>query len=183
MNQTIRDAYISVEISDGGLESLREGLRALFEDCDVDCEIASSAAHVSIAYGEGEVEMDALERVASEIAALPFSAHVVGFDILEGQSTPFDYLVVSLEGSSFEQAQSVASGCMKTREFNGGFHSHVSLLKFPRGSVSKAHRILAEMNETQAVARAFKRRSLTGSKVGIFASDRRCCVTKEFIAA
>lgn len=183
MNRTIRDAYISVEIADGGLEKLREGLRSLFHDCNVDCEIASSAAHVSIAYGEGDVEMEALERVASEIASLPFSVNVVGFEILPGQTTPYDYLVVSLEGHSFGAAQSVASGCMKTREFHGGFSSHVSLLKFPRGSVSRAHKILAEMNETQAVARAFKRRALIGSKVGVFGADKQCRITKAFIAA
>jgi hypothetical protein len=132
MKPMIRDAYVSVEIADRGLEGLSSGLAALFADAGIECERASSAAHVSIAYGEGDVEFEALERVASEIAALPFSVHVAGFEILKGETTAFDYLVVVLEGLSFGTAQLVASGCMKTRSFEGGFRSHVSLLKFPK---------------------------------------------------
>ena len=183
MNRTIRDAYISVEIADHGLEALRDGLRTLFGECGATCENAASASHVSIAYGEGDVEVEALERVANEIAALPFNVQVVGFEILHGEITPFDYLVVELEGSSFGSAHSVASGCMKTRAFHGGFRSHVSLLKFPRGSISRAHKILAEMNKCQAAARFFARRALRGSSVNVFGSDRQCRLMKSIAAA
>lgn len=185
MKPTIRDAYISVEIEDLGLERLRDGLRSFFRETGLPCENASSASHVSIAYGEGDVEIDALEKVASEIAAFPFSVHVAGFELLSGETTPFDYLVVTLEGSSFGAAQSCASGTMKTRSFNGGFCSHVSLLKFPRGLVSKAwiEKILCEMNDCQAAACLVNRRSLRGSAVSVFGSDRRCRLMKAFTAA
>ena len=184
MKPTIRDAYISVEIDDCGLEGLRDGLRSLFGDSGVECERASSASHVSIAYGEGDVEIEALERVASEIAALPFSVHVAGFEILKGETTPFDYLVVVLEGSSFGTAQSVASGCMKTRVFKNGFRSHVSLLKFPKGCLSEtwASRIINEMNGCQALSRFFGQRQLRGSAVSVFGSDRQCCLMKSIAA-
>jgi hypothetical protein len=184
MKPTIRDAYISVEIDDRGLEGLRDGLRSLFGESGVECERASSASHVSIAYGEGDVEVEALERVASEIAALPFSVHVAGFEILEGETTPFDYLVVALEGSSFGTAQSVASGQMKTRTFAHGFRSHVSLLKFPKGGVKKewAEKVLQEMNGCQSLARFFGQRRLRGCAVTVFGSDRQCCLMKSIAA-
>lgn len=180
--QTIRDAYISVEIADQGLECLREGLRALIPMC----EDASTASHVSIAYGEGEVEMAALDRVTSEIASLPFAVHVAGFEILKGETTPFDYLVVVLEGSSFGAAVSAAQGSMKVRSFEGGFRSHVSLLKFPKGAFSslRAEEILLEMNACQQVARSLGRPSvsLRGAAVSVFGQDRCCCLSKSFAA-
>ncbi len=180
----IRDAYISVKIDDRGLEGLRDGLRSLFSEAGVECERASSASHVSIAYGEGDVEIEALERVASEIASLPFSVHVAGFELLKGETTPFDYLVVVLEGSSFGTAQSISSGVMKTRSFAGGFRSHVSLLKFPKNSLSAtwAEHVLAEMNACQGLARFFGQRRLQGSSVAVFGSDRHCCLTKSIAA-
>lgn len=177
----IRDAYISVEICDRGLDQLREGLSAILGQC----EVASSAAHVSIAYGEGDVEIEALDRVASEIAALPFSVCVAGFEILEGGVTPYDYLVVELEGDSFGAAKTCASSCMKTREFAGGFRSHVSLLKFPKGAVSLewARGIVAEMNASHTAALALGRRVvLAGSTVSVYSSDRQRRLSKSFAA-
>lgn len=184
MKTTIRDAYISVEIDDRGLEGLSTGLRSLFREAGVECERASGASHVSIAYGDGEIEVEALERAASEIAALPFSVQVAGFEILTGQTTPYDYLAVVLEGSSFGAAQSMASGLMKTRSFQDGFRSHVSLLKFPKGRVSRewAARILSEMNECQTLARFFCQRRLRGSAVAVFGADRRCRLMKSIAA-
>jgi hypothetical protein len=187
MNQIIRDAYISIEIADHGLDCLRNGLHALFGGSGVECEMASSAAHVSIAYGEGDVEIEALERVASEIAALPFSVNVVGFEILSGRETKFDYLVVALEGDSMNAAVATASGFIKTRTFDGGFRSHLSLLKFPKGTVTSewASKVIAEMNVCQAAALALGRASvsLRGSVVSVFNAQRARCLSKTFSVA
>ena len=186
MNQMITDAYIAIEIANHDLECLRDGLRSHFGLSGIGCDAASPAAHVSIAYGEGDVEVETLERVASEIAALPFSVRVAGFEILSGQETPFDYLVVVLEGSSFGAAVTAASSCMKMRNFGGAFRSHLSLLKFPKGSVSRdwAVQVLAEMNACQMAARALGRPSvaLQGSNVSVFGSDRSCRLSKRFAA-
>lgn len=186
MNHKIRDAYISVEIANDGLDCLRDGLRSHFDLSGIGCENASTAAHVSIAYGEGDVEIEALERITSEIAALPFSVHVSGFEILSGESTPFDYLVVALEGSSVHEAVSTASGQMKTKSFGGAFRSHLSLLKFPKGSISLewAAQILGEMNACQLAARALGRPlvSLQGSLICVFTPDRTCCFSRSFAA-
>ena len=183
---TINNAYISVEIADQGLESLREGLRVLLGQEVAGCEVASSAAHVSIAYGEGEVTVEALDRVASEIASLPFSVRVSGFEFLEGSATAFDYLVVKLDSTgAFNAAVEAAQGCMKTKTFNGGFCSHISLLKFPKGSVTRewAEQVISEMNVCQSVATALGRRvSLQGHNISVFDPERRCHVTKSFQA-
>jgi hypothetical protein len=182
----ISNAYISVEIADAGLECLREGLKSLLGEQISGCEVASNAAHVSIAYGEGEVEVEALDRVATEISSLPFSVRVAGFEFLEGSTTPFDYLVVKLDSDgAFTAAVEAAQVCMKTKTFNGGFCSHISLLKFPKGSVTRdwAEEVIAEMNVCQAAAAALGRRvSLNGHNISVFDPERRCCVRKTFKA-
>lgn len=182
----INNAYISVEIADQGLESLREGLRVLLGQEVAGCEVASSAAHVSIAYGEGDVEVEALDRVASEIAALPFSVRVAGFEFLEGTATPFDYLVVKLDADGdFSAAVEAAQVCMKTKTFNGGFCSHISLLKFPKGAVTRdwAEKVISEMNICQSVAKVLGRRvSLQGNNISVFDPERRCHLKKSFTA-
>lgn len=183
---TIRNAYISVEIAKSGLQDLSAGLKDHFNQSGIDCDILSTDSHVSIAYGEGEVEIEALDRVASEIADLAFSLRVDRFELYSGLTTPFDYLVVNLKSDRcFEDALTVAQGCMKTKSFEGGFRSHVSLLKFPKGSVSLewAERIVGEMNTCQAAAQALGRRvSLQGEMVSVFTAERECCVTKRFSA-
>lgn len=188
MSSTVRDAYISVEIADHNLESLRGGLKELLNETGVDCELASSAAHVSIAYGEGDIALDALDRVSSEIAALPFQVRVSGFDVLTGETTPFDYLVVNLEAEgSFGAAVEAAQGCMKTKNFAGGFRSHISLLKFAKGALSRADadQIVGEMNTIHAVARVLGRPlvCLKGAHVSVFGADRSCRLSKSFCAA
>ena len=184
---TIRDAYISVEIEDAGLNLLRHGLRTLLGDAVKGCEVASNAAHVSIAYGDGDVDVEAIERVASEISALPFSVKVEGFEFLEGESTPFDYLVVKLESDgAFDAAVKAAKGSMKTKSFSGGFRSHISLLKFPKGSLDKkwAQQVVNEMNFCQLAANALGRFvSLKGDNVSVYGADRKCRVKKQFRTA
>ena len=181
---TINNAYVSVEINDSGLETMREGLRSMFGESGIGCEIASSAAHVSIAYGEGEVAVEALDRVASEIAALPFTVRASGFELLKGVATEFDYLVVTLDHEQcFGAAVEAVQGCMKTKSFAGGFRSHVSLLKFAHGSFSRswAERVIAEMNASHSAARALGWRvSLKGAQISVFTSDRQCHLSKTF---
>ena len=189
--QTIKDAYIAVEIEGQDFASLREGLRTHFGNAGVGCDAASSGAHISIAYGEGDVALDALERVASEIAALPFSARVESFDFLQGSTTPFDYLVVNLTADEcFCAAVEAAQGCMKTKSFSGGFRSHVSLLKFPKGTVSRTwakeviKQVINEMNICQTLAHALGRQVvLQGAHVNVFGGDRAHHVSKFFQAA
>lgn len=184
---TIRDAYISVEIEDAGLNLLRHGLRTLLGDSVKGCEVASAAAHVSIAYGEGDVDVEAVDRAVSEISGLPFSVRVEGFEFLEGEATPFDYLVVKLESDgAFNAAVEAAKGQMKTKTFSGGFHSHISLLKFPKGSLDKkwAQQVVNEMNFCQLAAKALGRYvSLKGDNVSVFGSDRQCRMKKQIRSA
>lgn len=191
MNQTaastLQDAYISVEVADSGLDFLRESLRSLFGASGVGCELASNGSHVSIAYGEGEIAVEALERLASEIAALPFSVRVASFEFLEGLSTPFDYLVVNLEGAgAFRAAVEAVEGCMKTKAFAGGFRSHISLLKFRKGALPRAwaEEVIAEMNACQSAVHALGRRvCLQGAQVSVFGADRCRQFSKFFQAA
>lgn len=173
----IRDAYISVEIKDGALQHLREGLKKSLEAIGIECEVASHDAHVSIAYGEGDVALSELEETAREITGKPFMVHVDGFEILHGLTTPYDYLVIKLRADgAFENAVRCASDHMTTKNFDGGFHSHVSLLRFPKGELDSwaAKELVHDMNAAQRGAFALGCRPfLKGNCVSVFDPDRR----------
>jgi 2'-5' RNA ligase len=184
MAQTIRDAYISVEIRDTALQALREGLKRSLQDIGIGCEVASHDAHVSIAYGDGDVALSELEETAREITCRPFTVNVVGFEILHGLTTPFDYLVIKLSSDgAFQDAVNSAADHMETKNFHGGFHSHVSLLRFPKGSLDNdaARRLIREMNAAQSGAMALGcRPCLRGDSVSVFDPERRCCLQVPF---
>ena len=188
MSHTVRDAYISVEIAHRGLECLRQELQRLLSESGVGCEIASRDAHVSIAYGEGDVAIEALEKVSEGIARLPFEAHVCGFEVFEGASTPFDYLVVNLEAdASVGAAVDVVQGQMRIKNFDGGFRSHISLLKFSKSRLNHlwAQKVVNEMNACHQLARELDRPPvcLRGVHVSVFGADRVRCFSKSFHAA
>ncbi|MES2964833.1 MAG: hypothetical protein V4760_13160 [Bdellovibrionota bacterium] len=184
MATTIKDAYISVEIRDTALQALREGLKRSLEDIGIGCEVASHDAHVSIAYGEGDVALSELEETAREITCRPFTVSVVGFEILNGLTTPYDYLVIKLSSDGdFTEAVQCAADHINTRTFNGGFHSHVSLLRFPKGALDSEHaqELIREMNAAQSGAMALGcRPCLRGDSVSVFDPDRRCCLQVPF---
>lgn len=184
MGTTVRDAYISVEIRDTALQALREGLKKSLEDIGVGCEVASHDAHVSIAYGEGDVALSELEETAREITCRPFTVTVVGFEILNGLTTPYDYLVIKLASEGdFQDAVRCASDHMATKSFRGGFHSHVSLLRFPKGALDCEHAqdLIREMNAAQSGAMALGcRPCLRGDSVSVFDPERRCCLQVPF---
>jgi hypothetical protein len=177
---TIQDAYISVELKSELLKGLRHGLKSMLNEQGVRCENASPEIHVSIAYGKGHVEVGAVQTAAETIAKQGFSVTAKGFEIFEGLSTPFDYLVVELETQGdIEDAIEVAQGNMEIKRFGGGFKSHVSLLRFEKGSLesSIAREMVREMNASQGAASALGYcMCLKGECVCVFNPQRECCL-------
>jgi hypothetical protein len=184
MQSKIADAYISVDVQDGALSRLCHSLKEVLAESGIDCETASPCPHVSIAYGTGECSVEDLAEAVREIASQPFEVRATGFDILEGRQTQFDYLVLTLgSDGAFEQAVEVASEHMSCRRFKDENCTHISLLRFPKGSLNQkiAKDIVREMNASQAAAFALGRNvSLTGSRVNVFDPERRCCLTVSF---
>ncbi|MES2854288.1 MAG: hypothetical protein V4692_00415, partial [Bdellovibrionota bacterium] len=146
----------------------------------IDCEMASRCPHVSLAYGTGECSVEELAAAASEIASHPFEVRVSGFDIFEGLRTGFDYLVLKLTGDGdFEQAVEAIQDHMACKPVNADC-SHISLLRFPKGTLNQqvARNIVREMNASQAAAFALGReRRLVGCRVNVFDPSRECRLT------
>lgn len=180
----IANAYISVELQDAKLNWLCQALRDQLETNGVNCDLASEQPHVSIAYGEGEAEWNEVVEAAEEIAELPFSLKVSSFSILQGQATPFDYLVIELEGAAcFQAAVRTAQDHMKTKSFGGSFCCHVSLVRFAKGTLSSevAEKLVRELNASQSAAFALGRSPcVRGGAVSVYGSDRKCCLKVPF---
>jgi hypothetical protein len=65
------------------------------------------------------------------------------------------------------------------KDFGGGFKSHVSLLRFEKGSLegTVAHEIVREMNASQGAASALGYcMCLQGECVCVFNPERQCCL-------
>lgn len=176
----IENAYISVEVGNRALCSLRDGLREALGHYGVVSENASIAPHVSIAYGQGRASLASLERTAESIAECGFNVCSHGFEILEGQSTEYDYLALTLESDGdIEEAIAVAKDSMSLKRFAGGFKGHVSLLRFKKGSLdrSEAAAIIHELNASQGAAAVLGHCvQIKGECVCVFTDDRKCCL-------
>lgn len=184
--ETIKDAYISVELKAELLKNLRDGLKQTFDFQGVDCEDASSAMHVSIAYTQGEALLAQLKESLEKIACESFEVRVSGFEILEGKTTPYDYLTLTLDSTeAFKNALSAVQGCTKVRRFDGGFKSHISLLRFPKGILTQdwAQNLIRELNASSGAAFALgKRMCFQGECLSVFNPERQCCLQLPFQA-
>ncbi len=187
VGRQIENAYISVEIKNGAMTRFRNGLRESLSSEGQICEDASESIHVSIAYGLGSVGFETVEQTVSEIADSGFQTRATGFEILQGTSTPYDYLVLSLEAQGdFQQAVEIVSGRMPTKTFAEGFKSHVSLLRFPKGSLGsdRAQALVRELNASHGAMFALGRcLCVEGECVCVFTAERQCCLQIPFEAS
>jgi hypothetical protein len=172
----IPDAYISIEIKTETIERFRSGLKGALRAGGLECEDSSPSLHVSLAYVEGDADLDDVTRLAEKVAALGFEAKAVGFEILEGQATPYDYLALQLDSKAeFDHARAMIEGEVATRRFKGGFKSHISLLKFAKGSLSAAmaRELVRELNASHGAALALGCETcLEGECVCVFDTNR-----------
>ena len=185
--QQIENAYISVELKADAIKRFRSGLRESFQSQGIACEDASANPHVSIAYGEGHVGLDEIGEVAEEIASTGFQVRAKSFELLSGQTTNFDYLVICVESSGdFANAVDLIEDHMQVKTFEGGFKSHVSLLKFEKGSLARdaAEELVRELNASQGAVFALGRcLCLEGQCVCVFGAERQCCLRAEINGA
>ncbi len=181
MQNVIKDAYISIDLkaTANGLQSLRSNLRGSFVQQGVECEDSSPSIHVSIAYMKGDAKVPVIEGVASRIARRTFTVQVEGFEFLQGLATPYDYLVLCLKNEGdLRRACDEARDQLQVRDFSGGFRSHVSLLRFSKGSLKSAltDDFSRELNASSKAAFALGREiSLNGDVVRVFNPDHYCC--------
>ncbi len=172
----VSNPYISIEVKAESLGKFCKSLADSIECEGVRCE-QSAGLHVSIAYARGSASVRDVEEVACEIANEGFTCRARQFEILEGHTTPYDYLVLSLETrGDFETAVGIVEQSLETQKFQGGFKSHVSLLKFEKGTAQSewAQELVRELNASQGAAFALGRAMcVEGECVCVYDQDRQ----------
>ncbi len=185
LENSILNPYISVELRDDAFQKFCSTLRLSLQgqtDSSHAFEPVGMAAHVSIAYAEGEVSLDELRLVAQQIASERFVIRARGFEILRGQVTGYDYLALDIEvGSSFHRAQAFVKNQLTTKDFKGGFRGHVSLLKASQADTVACQRLAAL---AKGLSRGYCKEcfSLNGDCVCVFTADRQLAVQVPFAA-
>jgi hypothetical protein len=180
MINLIQNPYFSIELKPGALENVCAGFKHALTECGVACEKAATQLHVSIAYTEGIAFLTEIEGIAKQIAHCDFCLNVRGVEVLEGKTTPFDYLVLSLDmGRAFRRAVECVEGKFSVKHFEDGMKTHISLLKIAKGclSVEGARQLCARLSGVLKsdflwVAGS----SLTGQSVCVYNTEHERCL-------
>jgi len=180
---TIKDACISVGLRDEVFESLRESLWRILEHQGLGCERVGAVTHVSVAYTQGESEVGTIEEVATRIASRSFFIQGKGLGILEGRTTPYDYLVLEVDGGdAFASAIDLIGERFSIRRFEEGFKSHISLLRFPKGALSARGRegLVHELAEQALIIGSNPCLCFEGECVRVFNPNHEVCLQVRF---
>ena len=191
MIESIQNPCISVHLSSQHLTELQNELQATLKRHGVDAECADSSLHVSIAYASGEAGFVEVAEVVGEIQKLDaetaFRARAGGFTLLPGVSTPFDYLSIEIESTEWlKSAAAIAERRLNVRRFPGGFKSHISLLRIPKGAwnAAIASRLVREINASIRAACALGQAPCWGGEcVAVSGQSRQVCYKKPLRAA
>lgn len=157
--EQVTQPFISVDINPQSVEGLCEKLAAVLALNGINVERSGDDLHVSLAYVMGNCEKSVLAQVAKKIAEHKLEARVVGVEVLEGQTTGYDYVALSFEaGNQFAAVSQEISEELTTRSFQGGFRSHLTLFRMKKGEAKKesVHSICRDLNlaQTKVCAKA-----------------------------
>ncbi len=137
-NDSVVQPFISIDINPQTVDGLCEKLAAILAAHGIEVERNENEYHVSLAYVVGNCEKTVLAQVAKKIAEQKLEATVVGVEVLEGQTTGYDYVALSFEaGNQFANVSREISEELSTRSFSGGFKSHLTLFRMKKGEAKK----------------------------------------------
>ncbi len=161
--EQVTQPYISVDINPQTVEGLCESIAAALASHGINVERSQNDLHVSLAYVLGNCEKAVLAQVAKRIAEHKLEAQVAGVEVLEGQTTGYDYVALSFEvGNEFAAVSKEISEELSTRSFQGGFRSHLTLFRIKKGeakiesvsSICKDSRLAQKLEQTKVCAKA-----------------------------
>ncbi len=166
----VTQPFISVDINPQTVEGLCKKLAAVLALNGICVERSGTDLHVSLAYVLGNCEKSVLADVAKKIAEQKLEARVAGVEILEGQTTGYDYVALSFEaGNEFAAVSQEISQELSTRKFQGGFRSHLTLFRIKKGEAKKEslHSICQDLSLTHAL----KQTKVCAKAVSVFNSS------------
>lgn len=182
--QTIENAYIAVELQDQSLAGFRQTLQSSLSEAGLSTETPERGAHVSLSYILGETTEEHLNALVRRISSQRIELKVKGVEVLSGETTPFDYVVLALEeNDAFRHAREQIESELITKEFAGGFHTHVTLLRLPKAA--NASEMAAEIRDCLArVAQPYCGcMSVCGERLAVFDSQKCCRIQYRMAAA
>ena len=130
--------YISIEVNPQSVELVCAKLAQTLTTLGISVERNTQNFHVSLAYVLGNCDKSVLAQIAQKIAANKLEAKISGVEILEGQTTGYDYVALSFESNNqFASCSEEISKELSTREFDGGFRTHLTLFRMKKGALNK----------------------------------------------
>lgn len=166
----VAQPFISVDINPQTVEGLCEKIAAVLAQNGICAERSGTELHVSLAYVLGNCEKSVLADVAKKIAEHKLEARVVGVEVLEGQTTGYDYVALSFEADNeFAAVSQEISEELVTRKFHGGFRSHLTLFRLKKGEAKKDS--LQSICQDSSLTHALKQTKVCAKGVSVFNSS------------
>lgn len=131
--------FLSLKINPDDISPLVSSITKLLSQFGVPYQLCNNE-HVSLAYVLGDYKKEEIDFVVDEICEKGISVRVIGVDILEGLTTPFDYLALKIsQDDEFEYAKGYIREHFKIKEDFGGkpFAPHISIIKFEKNLLTK----------------------------------------------
>lgn len=166
--EVVNQPYISVDINPNSVQAVFEKLSQSLDQLGISAERSHLNLHVSLAYVLGSCEKNVLAEIAKKVAEQKLEATVCGVEILEGQTTGYDYIALSFESNNdFVNCSKELSFELSTREFSGGFRAHLTLFRLKKGAIAKerAHTLC------QSLSQKCDRSKVSAQAVSIFNSS------------
>lgn len=135
----MENPFISLKINADDISPLISSITKLLDQFSVPYQLCNNE-HISLAYVLGDHKKEDLIPIINEICEKGFSVRISGFEVLEGQTTPFDYLALKLtQNDEFEYAKGFIKEHVSIKENFGGkpFEPHISVVKFEKGILNK----------------------------------------------
>lgn len=131
--------YLSLKVDESDLSPIIRALSSILDEFGLTYKLCNRF-HISLAYVIGEHNKEDFEDILKEISEAEIVVKPIGVELLEGQTTPYDYLSLKIsEPDDFEYAKGLIRENFKTKEsFNGKpFSPHISLVMFDKSEIMK----------------------------------------------
>jgi hypothetical protein len=161
--QNVTNACLLIEVDTVGLEDIKGLIAKMLQDIGIKATLLPQDPHISVGYTIGNMSLEFLKSVASEIAEKSFDLRAAEIELLRGHTSTRDYVALSIAPSAdLEYIVGLVSETAITRTFEDGFKTHLSLFSIDKTEATEL--------ELDTLARVLELRSLglvSGTKIGI----------------
>ncbi len=173
---TITNAYLSVDVPEQSLKHLQQTLKSALQAWGLETtpnEGHSESRHISLAYVLGSYELGEIEEIVRRLSRKNLNAEIIGIEILEGLTTPYDYVTLTLAPSeNLEWAANAIECELEVKHFEQSFNWHLSLMRIPKGSIKRELRgVLADYLQSRC-EEELAGRTVCGQAISVFDAQK-----------